>query len=183
MYSYMIGKVTLQESVYITLEVNNIGYKIYVANPYSYMIDEEVKVYLYQQIKEDEHSLFGFRSIDERELFLKLISVKGVGPKIALPMFATGSINGIVDAIERENVLYLTKFPKIGERVAKQIILDLKGKLGVVRADIVDTKEELIDVLKGLGYKEKDYKGIINKVSSDKSIEEQVKDALKLLLK
>ena len=183
MYSYMIGKVTLQESVYITLEVNNIGYKIYVANPYSYLIDEEVKVYLYQQIKEDEHSLFGFRSIDERELFLKLISVKGVGPKIALPMFATGSINGIVDAIERENVLYLTKFPKIGERVAKQIILDLKGKLGVVRADIVDTKEELIDVLKGLGYKEKDYKGIINKVSSDKSIEEQVKDALKLLLK
>lgn len=183
MYSYMIGKVTLQESVYITLEVNNIGYKIYVANPYSYIIDEEVKVYLYQQIKEDEHSLFGFRSIDERELFLKLISVKGVGPKIALPMFATGSINGIVDAIERENVLYLTKFPKIGERVAKQIILDLKGKLGVVRADIVDTKEELIDVLKGLGYKEKDYKGIINKVSSDKSIEEQVKDALKLLLK
>ena len=179
----MIGKVTLQESVYITLEVNNIGYKIYVANPYSYMIDEEVKVYLYQQIKEDEHSLFGFRSIDERELFLKLISVKGVGPKIALPMFATGSINGIVDAIERENVLYLTKFPKIGERVAKQIILDLKGKLGVVRTDIVDTKEELIDVLKGLGYKEKDYKGIINKVSSDKSIEEQVKDALKLLLK
>lgn len=183
MYSYMIGKVTLQESVYITLEVNNIGYKIYVANPYSYMIDEEVKVYLYQQIKEDEHSLFGFRSIDERELFLKLISVKGVGPKIALPMFATGSINGIVDAIERENVLYLTKFPKIGERVAKQIILDLKGKLGVVSTDIVDTKEELIDVLKGLGYKEKDYKGIINKVSSDKSIEEQVKDALKLLLK
>ena len=183
MYSYMIGKVTLQESVYITLEVNNIGYKIYVANPYSYMIDEEVKVYLYQQIKEDEHSLFGFRSIDERELFLKLISVKGVGPKIALPMFATGSINGIVDAIERENVLYLTKFPKIGERVAKQIILDLKGELGVVSADIVDTKEVLIDVLKGLGYKEKDYKGIINKVSSDKSIEEQVKDALKLLLK
>ena len=183
MYSYMIGKVTLQESVYITLEVNNIGYKRYVANPHSYMIDEEAKVHLYQQIKEDEHSLFGFRSIDERELFLKLISVKGVGPKIALPMFATGSINGIVDAIERENVLYLTKFPKIGERVAKQIILDLKGKLGVVRADIVDTKEELIDVLKGLGYKEKDYKGIINKVSSDKSIEEQVKDALKLLLK
>lgn len=179
----MIGKVTLQESVYITLEVNNIGYKIYVANPYSYMIDEEVKVYLYQQIKEDEHSLFGFRSIDERELFLKLISVKGVGPKIALPMFSTGSINGIVDAIERENVLYLTKFPKIGERVAKQIILDLKGKLGVVSTDIVDTKEELIDVLKGLGYKEKDYKGIINKISSDKSIEEQVKDALKLLLK
>ena len=179
----MIGKVTLQESVYITLEVNNIGYKIYVANPYSFVIGEEIKVFLYQQIKEDEHSLFGFKSDLERELFLKLISVKGVGPKIALPMFATGSINGIVDAIERENVLYLTKFPKIGERVAKQIILDLKGKLGVVSTDVCDTKEELIEVLKGLGYKEKDYKGIINKVSGDKCIEEQVKEALKLLLK
>jgi Holliday junction DNA helicase RuvA len=179
----MIGKVTLQESVYITLEVNNIGYKIYVANPYSFMIGEEIKVFLYQQIKEDEHSLFGFKSDLERELFLKLISVKGVGPKIALPMFATGSINGIVDAIERENILYLTKFPKIGERVAKQIILDLKGKFGVISTDVCDTKEELIEVLKGLGYKEKDYKGIINKVSGDKCIEEQVKEALKMLLK
>lgn len=183
MYSYMIGKVTLQESVYIILEVNNIGYKIYVANPYSFMIGEEIKVFLYQQIKEDEHSLFGFKSDLERELFLKLISVKGVGPKIALPMFATGSINGIVDAIERENILYLTKFPKIGERVAKQIILDLKGKFGVISTDVCDTKEELIEVLKGLGYKEKDYKGIINKVSGDKCIEEQVKEALKMLLK
>ena len=98
-------------------------------------------------------------------------------------MFATGSINGIVDAIERENILYLTKFPKIGERVAKQIILDLKGKFGVISTDGCDTKEELIEVLKGLGYKEKDYKGIINKVSDDKSIEEQVKEALKMLLK
>ena len=147
------------------------------------MIGEEIKVFLYQQIKEDEHSLFGFKSDLERELFLKLISVKGVGPKIALPMFATGSINGIVDAIERENILYLTKFPKIGERVAKQIILDLKGKFGVISTDVCDTKEELIEVLKGLGYKEKDYKGIINKVSGDKCIEEQVKEALRMLLK
>ena len=77
----------------------------------------------------------------------------------------------------------MTKFPKIGERVAKQIILDLKGKLGVISTDVCDTKEELIEVLKGLGYKEKDYKGIINKVSNDKCIEEQVKEALKMLLK
>ena len=182
MYSYMIGKVTLQESVYITLEVNNIGYKIYVANPYSYMIDEEVKVYLYQQIKEDEHSLFGFRSIDERELFLKLISVKGVGPKIALPMFATGSINGIIDAIERENVLYLTKFPKIGERVAKQIILDLKGKL-VNKEESPKVNEELVLALNALGYKNSDINKVVKNVPSNLKIEDQIKEALKLLLK
>ena len=183
MYSYMIGKVMEQESVFISLEVNNIGYKIYVANPYSYEIGKEYKIYLYQQIKEDEHSLFGFKSQEEKELFLKLISVKGIGPKIALPMFATGSINGICDAIERENVLYLTKFPKIGDKVAKQIILDLKGKLNITISESNNTKEELIEVLKGLGYKEKDFKTIINKVSDDKTIEEQGKEALKLLLK
>ena len=138
---------------------------------------------IYQQIKEDEHNLFGFKSQEEKELFLKLISVKGIGPKIALPMFATGSITGICDAIERENLLYLTKFPKIGDKVAKQIILDLKGKLNITINENVNNKEELIEVLKGLGYKEKDFKTIINKVSDDKTIEEQVKEALKLLLK
>ena len=98
-------------------------------------------------------------------------------------MFATGSINGIVDAVERENILYLKKFPKIGEKVAKQIILDLKGKLSKTDSLVENTKEELIEVLKGLGYKEKDFKSIISKVDGTKSIEEQVKEALKLLLK
>ena len=104
---------------------------------------------------------------------------------MALPMLATGSISGIMDAIERENILYLKKFPKIGEKLAKQIILDLKGKLFVVGdIEVVsDSKEELLEVLKGLGYKEKEVKTIIGKIDSSLSIEEQVKEALKLLLK
>ena len=103
---------------------------------------------------------------------------------MALPMLATGSISGIVDAINRENILYLKKFPKIGEKVAKQIILDLKGKINI-SGDITqnDTLEELCEVLKGLGYKEKEFKSVINKVDASKPIEEQVKEALKLLLK
>ena len=98
-------------------------------------------------------------------------------------MFATGGVNGIIDAIERENILYLKKFPKIGEKVARQIILDLKGKLAKIDIQDENTKEELIEVLKGLGYKEKDFKGIIPKIDETKKVEEQVKDALKLLLK
>ena len=73
--------------------------------------------------------MYGFNKIEERDLFLKLINVKGLGPKMALPILATGSISGIIDAINRENILYLKKFPKIGDKVAKQIVLDLKGKL------------------------------------------------------
>ena len=103
---------------------------------------------------------------------------------MALPMLATGSINGIYDAIERENILYLKKFPKIGEKVAKQIILDLKGKLntnivGKTNKDF----DELIEVLKGLGYKQPDIKKILPNIDASKNIEEQIKDALKLLLK
>ncbi len=184
MYAYMKGIVTEQTSNQIILEVNKIGYEINVPNPYSYEINKEVKVFLYEHIREDEHTLYGFKNIEEKELFLKLINVKGLGPKMAIPMLATGSINGIVDAIERENILYLKKFPKIGEKVARQIILDLKGKINIEGIEKEESSlEELTEVLKGLGYKEKDFKAIINKVDSSLSIEDQVKEALKLLLR
>ncbi len=185
MYSYIIGKVTEVSGTGITVDNNGIGYFIYTPNPYAFNIGVEYKVYVYQQIKEDEHLLFGFKTTNEKDMFLKLISVKGMGCKLALPIIATGSISGIVDAIERENVLYLKKFPKIGDKVAKQMILDLKGKLNAIEVLDVGPSgyEELTEVLKGLGYKEKEFKTIISKVDPSLSIEDQVKEALKLLLK
>ena len=107
MIEFIIGKVEEIESNYIGLNNNNIGYLIYTANPYSFEIGKEYKIYIYQNVKEDEITLYGFKTKEERNLFLKLISVKGLGCKMALPMFATGSIDGIKDAIERENILYL----------------------------------------------------------------------------
>lgn len=183
MYGYIIGIVKEIESSYIILENNNIGYLIYVANPYSFQIDNTYKVYIYTQIKEDEHLLYGFKEKEEKELFLKLISVKGLGCKMALPILATGSINGIVDAIDRENILYLKKFPKIGDKVARQIILDLKGKLTMDLSNIQNTNSELIDVLTSLGYKLPEIKKVIPNVKQDLSLEDQVKESLKLLLK
>ena len=183
MYGYIKGIVTEIESSYIILENNNIGYLIYVANPYSFQIDNEYKVYTYTQIKEDEHLLYGFKEKEEKELFLKLISVIGLGCKMALPILATGSISGIADAIDRENILYLKKFPKIGDKVARQIILDLKGKLTVSGNVSVNNNNELVDVLLSLGYKNPEIKKVIPNVKQDLSLEEQVKEALKLLLK
>lgn len=181
MYSYIIGVVTEYDKNCIVLENNNIGYLINVANPYSYKINEELKVYLYNHIKEDENSLYGFKTIEEKELFLKLINVKGIGPKMAMPLFAGNNIKGIYDAINSDNVTYLTRFPKIGDKVAKQIILDLKGKL-TTQTDLFQyDSKELIEVLESLGYKSADIKKVITKVNSDLSIEEQIKEALKLL--
>jgi Holliday junction DNA helicase RuvA len=184
MYEYMKGTVTSIESNYIVLEVSDIGYLIHVPNPYSFSEADEAKVYLYQHIREDENTLYGFKTIEEKNMFLKLIGVKGLGCKMAIPILATGSIDGIVDAIERENLLYLKKFPKIGDKVAKQIILDLKGKFGKLsESGTVQNFEELVEVLQGLGYKLGDIKRILPNINDKLSIEEQIKESLKLLLK
>ncbi len=184
MYNYIKGILKLQESSYIVVENNGIGYQIYVGNPFRFPLGEEVCIYTYCHIREDEYTLYGFQTSDEKDLFLKLIGVKGLGPKMALPMFATGSVSGIVDAIDRENILYLKKFPKIGDKVARQIILDLKGKLLKKEdgADI-DSFEELVSVLESLGYKSADIKKILPLIDKTLNIELQIKEALKLLLK
>ena len=182
MYGYIKGKVTEIESNYIILENNNIGYLVFTASPYSFNINEDYKIYIYQNVKEDEISLYGFKSKEEKELFLKLIDVKGLGPKMALPIIATNNINDVIEAIEKSDVNYLKKFPKIGDKVARQIILDLKGKLITSELEKADTNEELVEALEALGYKKQDVKKILPNIKEDK-IENQIKEALKLLLK
>lgn len=184
MYEYIYGKIIEINPMHVIIDNNGIGYYIRTPNPYVFKEEETYKIYIYQHVREDELSLYGFKTREEKELFLKLIDVKGLGPKMALPMLATGSVNGIIDAIERENLLYLKKFPKIGDKVAKQIILDLKGKLvQTAEQTIMDSSDELIEVLRGLGYKQADINKVIPKINHSNPIEEQIKEALKLFLK
>lgn len=182
MFDYLNGFITKIESSYIVLDVNGIGFKIFMPNPYVFEEGNTSKVYLYNHVREDENTLYGFKKEEERDLFLKLINVKGLGPKLALPMLATGSVEGIKDAINRENIMYLKKFPKIGEKVARQIILDLKGKVES-SGNIIDTEDELYEVLVSLGYKSADINSVIKQVNKEQTIEMQVKEALKLLLR
>lgn len=186
MYGYISGEIKDIEPNYVILDNNDIGYLIYVPNPYGFVIGKNYTIYTYTKVSEDEYSLYGFKTKEEKELFLKLISVKGLGPKMALPMLATGSITMIEEAIETENINYLKKFPKIGDKVARQVILDLKGKLNVINTGLFkrdDHSNELSEALLGLGYKQADVKKIVNKVNPELKLEEQIKEALKLLLK
>ena len=186
MYGYIRGEIKEIDSNYIILENNNIGYQIYVPNPYSYQLNKTYTIYIYTKVAEEEYTLYGLKDKEQKELFLKLISVKGLGPKMALPILATGSLENISDAIENNNLNYLKKFPKIGDKVAKQMVLDLKGKLGAINTGIFkkeDYSSELESVLLGLGYKQTDIKKVLNKVDNKMSLEEQVKEALKLMLK
>ena len=183
MFNYIKGKVTSYGPNYISLDNNGIGYLIYVPNPYLYQEQEEYTIYIYSHIREDEFTLYGFKSEIERDFFLRLINVKGVGPKLALPLLAS-PVDSLYDAIERENIMYLTKFPKVGDKVARQIILDLKGKL--VKNDDLFTNdgfEELMGVLDSLGYKKTDIKKILPQIDASLPIEKQLKDALKLLMR
>jgi len=185
MYGYIKGTIKDIDSNYVIIDNNDIGYIIYVPNPYYYKMNEVYTIYTYTHIREDEYSLYGFKDKEELNLFLKLIQVKGVGPKMALPMLATGRVDAIYDAIERENILYLKKFPKVGEKVARQIILDLKGKVNGAQMSLItsNNNDELVNALVALGYKQADIKKIVTNVNPNISIEEQIKEALKLLLK
>lgn len=181
MYDNIFGKIDYINSDSIVIINNNIGYKIYVSSPYSYEEGKEYKIYLYNHVREDEYSLYGFKTKEERELFLKLINVKGLGPKVGMIILGASSVEGITDAIDRENILYLTKFPKVGEKLARQIILDLKGKLAVnVTEKPADS--ELVEALISLGYKQADIKRVLPNIDTTQCIENQIKSALKLLL-
>lgn len=184
MYNYIKGIITEINPGYIVLENNKIGFQITVANPYSYIENEEYKIYIYSHIREDEYTLYGFQTEEEKELFLKFINVKGLGPKVAIALLANGNVSGIKDAIERENILYLKKFPKVGEKLARQIILDLKGKLVKKENTVIQGDyEELISALENLGYKRSDINKVLPNINTNDKVEKQIKDALKLLLK
>jgi len=182
MFAYIKGKVSDIGSNYIVVENNNIGFIIYTALPYSFKIDEEVCVYTHTYIREEIFDIYGFKTIEERNLFLKLISVKGIGPKGALSVLAKGDVEGLQNAIESGDAKYLQKFPGIGPKASGQIILDLKGKLGPVA--VVDPKiNDVKEALKSLGYNNQELKKLDKFLieNKDLSIQELIKLSLKKL--
>ncbi len=121
MYEYFKGIISKITAKYIVLEVNSIGYILHVANPMlTQVIHQEAKVYVHQVVREDAELLYGFATEEEKQLFLSLISVSGIGPVSALAIIAADDNVGLVQAIEQKNITYLTKFPKIGKKTASR---------------------------------------------------------------
>lgn len=182
MFDYIKGTITKINSNYIVIENNNIGYIIHTPSPYSFQVDEEITIYIYTYIREDVYDLYGFKLEEERNLFVKLISVKGIGPKGALAILASGDIAGLQSAIENSDAKYLQKYPGIGPKASGQIILDLRGKLSAPK--ITDPKlDNVKEALKSLGYSNMELKKIDKFLEDnrDLSIEQLVKLSLKKL--
>lgn len=188
MIAFIRGKVHSYTSDSVILDHHGMGYRIYIANPGALVLNEEILLYTYQHIREDANLLFGFTSMEEHDLFIRLISVKGLGPKTAMNMLAVTSYQMLVEAIENQDVAFLKKMPGIGAKTAQQIVLDLKGKL--VKDEKEDKNEsqsfkDAIDALKALGYKASEIQSISKELKKDdhKTTEVYIKEALALMLK
>ena len=160
MIAFIKGIVYSLENDSIILDHNGMGYRIYLANPFALKIQDEVFLHIYQQVREDAITLFGFLHKEEHDLFLQLINVKVIGAKSVMNMLKGSSANAIVGAIESGDVAFLKKLPGIGAKTASQIVLDLKGKLvhtpqqaSSVNVQLNEALSDAMEALKALGYK------------------------------
>jgi Holliday junction DNA helicase RuvA len=183
MISYLKGKVTVIKGSYIVVECNSIGYQIKTANPFSFELGAETHVETYLHVREDLLDLYGFKTSTEKELFLQLISVKGIGPKGALAIIASGAIEKVYQAIRNADAKYLQRFPGIGPKASQQIILDLRGKLEFSpEVETDDPKYQSIkEALKSLGYKDKEIRTIRPLIEAN--FEKPIEELLKIILK
>lgn len=134
MFSFIDGKVVSKQEGLIVLENNGIGYEIGVSNNTLVEIqniDDTVRIYTYLQVKEDGISLFGFASENEKNMFLKLITVSGVGPKSAMAILSSMPLVDLVDCIINQSVSMLSRAKGIGKKTAERLVLELKDKIDV----------------------------------------------------
>ena len=184
MYFYLKGRVVEIYNNFIVLDVNNIGYKIYVINPSFYFINEDYLIYILHIIKENDEYFIGFNSLDEKEFFEKLISCKGIGPKIALNALKNISIPLFIKAIEEDDIKTLKKLDGIGPKAASQIILDLKGKVVSSKEEtsLNTNQEEALIGLTSLGFKQKEILECFKKINNNSlSTEEYISLSLKMI--
>jgi Holliday junction DNA helicase RuvA len=161
MISYLRGKIVVEKPGFMVLDVGGVGYKVFRNQSGSLKVQEsesqDLEFFVYQNIREDTSDLYGFASFEELELFEKLISVNGVGPKAGMQIMSAASPNRIIAAITNEDLSFFTAVPGIGKKVAAKIILELKSKLsGLDGSGVIsqtDGGDEVVEALASLGYK------------------------------
>ncbi|WP_114603211.1 Holliday junction branch migration protein RuvA [Staphylococcus sp. EZ-P03] len=200
MYAYIKGQLTQLFPTHVVVETNGVGYEIQTPNSYRFQssYQKEVVIYTSLVVREDAQLLYGFVSEEEKEMFLSLNKVTGIGPKSALAILAASTPNEVKIGIENENEAYLTEFPGIGKKTARQIILDLKGKVKITEesASTLLTQpdsnvsgndpvvEEALLALDALGYSKRELNKVEKKLNAEhfESVDDAVKAGLKLLI-
>jgi len=192
MISYLTGKILNKDSNFIILRVGDVGYKVFVnaATLADFNVGSEIEIYTHQHVREDALDLYGFRSMEELEMFELLLSISGIGPKSALGVLAVGSVEDIKESISRGDPYLLTKVSGIGRKTAERVVLELREKVGHLSLNNKATggttlaSGEEIDALMALGYSMQQARDALRAVDVNiKDSGERIKAALKSLNK
>lgn len=191
MIAILTGEVEEKYLGSIVLNVQGVGYGVYVSNEdYGNLnTGKEAKLYIYEHIRENSHDLFGFLSKTTKVLFELLLTVNGVGPKMALNMLSIGTSDSVKQAIAGGDVKFIQQANGVGKRVAERVVVDLKDKVGLSGVDLEATgiltsetamiTDEAVQALMSLGYTPVDAQAALKSVDSTLSTEERIKQALK----
>lgn len=174
----------------VVIECGGVGYGVQLtsADQAALPVGQEAKLYIYEHIKEDAHSLIGFRSLDSKQLFEQLLSVKNVGPKVALAVLDIGSSDAVRAAIAGGDVKQLQSAKGVGKRAAEQMVVELRDKVGAPVGDAaeglvnrsgVNQSDEALQALVALGYTDADAQAALQRIDPSLSVEDRIKQALK----
>ena len=195
MIGSLIGLIKEKTPSSILLEVNGIGYEIAVPLSTSFQlpnVGESAYLLTHLVVREDQHSLYGFATDEERKLFRALIKISGVGAKLAITILSGTNVNGFIQSVVNEDIDALVHLPGIGKKTAERLIVEMKDKVSEISSDknsLSQSNEnsavaEAINALVNLGYKTKDAKTILDKIESEGlTVEELIRQALKSLNK
>ncbi len=191
MIATLTGMVAEKIGESVVLNVHGVGYGLLMPTEDHGLLQtgHEVKVYVYEHIREVSFDLFGFVNLDTKLFFEQLLGVNGVGPKMALSLLSIGSAGEVRRAIAGGDTKFIQRANGVGKRVAERIVVDLKDKVGLAGVDLATTgllqsdalltQDEAVEALVALGYSPQDASIALKDVSPDLSTEERIKQALK----
>ena len=195
MIGSLIGLIKEKTPSSILLEVNGIGYEIAVPLSTSFQlpnVGESAYLLTHLVVREDQHSLYGFATDEERKLFRALIKISGVGAKLAITILSGTNVNGFIQSVVNEDIDALVHLPGIGKKTAERLVVEMKDKVSEISSDENSLSQnnensavaEAMNALVNLGYKTKDAKTILDKIESEGlTVEELIRQALKSLNK
>ena len=195
MIGSLIGLIKEKTPSSILLEVNGISYGIAVPLSTSFQlpnVGESAYLLTHLVVREDQHSLYGFATDEERKLFRALIKISGVGAKLAITILSGTNVNGFIQSVVNEDIDALVHLPGIGKKTAERLIVEMKDKVSEISSDENSLSQnnensavaEAMNALVNLGYKTKDAKTILDKIESEGlTVEELIRQALKSLNK
>ncbi|MEY4723264.1 MAG: Holliday junction helicase subunit RuvA [Candidatus Parcubacteria bacterium] len=176
----LTGTAAHKDSHRAIIEVGGLGYEVHM-NPSTLAavkVGTEVRVWIHDNVREDAHDLYGFATQPEHALFLKLINISGVGPKMAQNILSLGPVAKIEQMIEKADVDWLTSIPGVGKKTAQKIVLELKGKLAI--AEEGGESDEVVSALVGLGYSRDRAREVVG-ATAGATVEERLRSAIKQL--